>query len=115
MAATMSHGIAGVSRFLRKEFVAAWPVFMFFLTGFLLLFLLIKLALVEVQIEITALTNALVGALVAAKTAIVVDETPLARSLERRRRIVAIAVKTFFYGAATLPVGLSRAASGGPA
>jgi hypothetical protein len=45
MAATLSHGIAGVGRFLRKELVAVRPVFLFFLTGFLLLILLLKLAL----------------------------------------------------------------------
>jgi hypothetical protein len=33
------------------------------------------------------------------------DETPLARRLEHYRRIVAIAVKTFLYGAITLLLG----------
>ncbi|MBV8362315.1 MAG: hypothetical protein JO189_30925, partial [Deltaproteobacteria bacterium] len=101
MAAILSHGIGKVSGFLRKEFVAAWPVFLFFLTGFLLLFLLIKLALANVSIEVTALSNAIVGALIAAKAALVLDETPLARALENYRRIVAVAVKTFLYGVAT--------------
>ena len=105
MAATMSHGIGGVSRFLRKEFVAAWPVFLFFLTGFLLLLLLVKLVLAEFTIEVRALSNAVVGALIAAKAALVLDETPLARSLEHYRRIMAIALKTLFYGAATLLLG----------
>jgi hypothetical protein len=105
MAATLSHGIAGVSRILRKEFVAAWPVFLFFLTGFMLLLLLIKLALATLSIEITPLSNAIVGALIAAKAALVLDETPLARALENYRRIVAVAVKTFLYGVATLLMG----------
>ncbi|MBV8056295.1 MAG: hypothetical protein JO071_13755 [Deltaproteobacteria bacterium] len=105
MNTTMSHGIAGVSRFLRKELVAAWPVFVFFLTGFLLLILLIKLVLARFSIEITALSNALVGALIAAKAALVLDETPLARALENYRRILAVAVKTFLYGVATLLIG----------
>jgi len=105
MAATLSHAIAGVSRFLRKEIVAAWPVFIFFLTGFVLLFLLLKLALARFSIETTAVSNALVGALIAAKAALVLDETPLARSLENYRRIVAVAVKTFFYGVASLLLG----------
>jgi hypothetical protein len=105
MAATLSHGIGKVSGFLHKEFVAAWPVFLFFLTGFLLLFLLIKLALANVSVEVTALSNAIVGALIAAKAALVLDETPLARTLENYRRIVAVAVKTFVYGVATLLVG----------
>ncbi len=81
------------------------PVFLFFLTGFLLLFLLIKLVLAQFSIEVTALSNAIVGALIAAKAALVLDETPLARSLENYRRIVAVAVKTFFYGAAALLIG----------
>jgi len=105
MAATLSRGIAGLGHFLRKEVVAAWPVFLFFLTGFLLLMLLIKLALAEFSVEIRALSNAVVGALIAAKAALVLDETPLARSLENYRRIVAVAAKTFFYGAATLLMG----------
>ena len=103
--ATVSHGIEGVGRFLRKEFVAAWPVFLFFLTGFVFLILLIKLALAQFSIEVMAVPNAVVGALFAAKAALVLDETPLSRSLEKYRRIVAVAVKTFFYGVATLLLG----------
>ena len=105
MAATFSHGIAGVSRFLRKEFDAAWPVFLFFLAGFLLLILLIKLALAQFSIETTVISNAVVGALIAAKAALVLDETPLARSLEHYQRIVAVAVKTVLYGIACLLMG----------
>jgi hypothetical protein len=105
MAAAVSHGIEGVGRFLRREFVAAWPVFLFFLTGFLLLTLLIKLALAQISIEITVVSNDVVGALIAAKAALILDETPLSRSLENYRRIVAVTVKTFFYGTATLLLG----------
>jgi hypothetical protein len=105
MAATLSHGVAGVGRILRKEFVSAWPVFLFFLAGFLLLMSLIKLALAEFSIEIAPLSDAIVGALIAAKAALVLDETPLARSLERHRRIIAVAVKTFVYGVASLLMG----------
>jgi TM2 domain-containing membrane protein YozV len=105
MAASLSHGFAGVGRFLRKELVAAWPVFLFFLTGFLLLISLVKLVLADFSIEITAISNAVVGALFAAKTALVLDETPLARSLERYRRIVAVIVKTLLYGITALLMG----------
>ena len=105
MAVTLSSGIAGVGRFLRREFVAVWPVFLFFLTGFLLLLLLVKLALAQFSIEVKAASNAFVGALIAAKAALVLDETPLARSLERYRRIIAVAVKTFFYGVVSLLMG----------
>jgi hypothetical protein len=96
---------ASVGTFLRREFVAAWPVFLFFLVGFLLLLLLIKLALANFSIEVTALPKAVVGALFAAKAALILDETPLARRLEQYRRIVAVAVKTFFYGSITLLLG----------
>jgi hypothetical protein len=105
MASTLLGSAAGVGRFLRKEVVAAWPVFLFFLTGFLLLLLLIKLVLANFSVEVKALSNAVVGALIAAKAALVLDETPLARTLENYRRIVAVAVKTLLYGVATLLVG----------
>jgi len=81
---------ASVGGFLHREFVAPWPVFLFFLVGFLLLLLLIKLALANFSIEVTALSKAIVCALLAAKAAFILDETPLARSLEQYRRIVAV-------------------------
>jgi hypothetical protein len=90
---------------LHREFAEAWPVFLYFLAGFLLLLVLIKLVLAEFSIEITALSKAVVGALLAAKTVLILDETPLARSLERYRRIVAVAVKTLLYGVAGLLLG----------
>ena len=100
MAATVSHGFAGVGRWLRKEFVAAWPLFLFFLAGFLILITLVKLALAQFSVEITVVSKAVVGALFAAKAALVLDETPLSRSLEHYRRIVAVVVKTLLYGVA---------------
>jgi hypothetical protein len=102
MAATVSHGFAGAGRWLRKEFVAILPVFLFFLVGFLILITLIKLALAQFSVEIAVLSNAIIGALLAAKAALVLDETPLARSLNHNRRIVAVAVKVLFYGVASL-------------
>ena len=77
----------------------------FFLTGFLLLILLLKLALAGFSIEITVISNAVVGALIAAKAALVLDDTTLARKLEHYRRAVAVAVKTLFYGVASLLLG----------
>jgi hypothetical protein len=106
--AAVSHGIAGAGRFLHKELVAIWPVFLFFLVGFLLLITLIKLALENYSIEVLAVSNAVVGALFAAKAALVLDETPLARSLARYRRISAIAVKTLLYGLATILLGYTE-------
>lgn len=101
----MPRWLKGIAGFLRKEFEAAWPVFLFFLIGFSLMILMIKLALAEFSIGVTVLSNAIVGALIAAKVALVLDETPLARSLESHRRIVAVAVKTLFYGAFGLLLG----------
>jgi hypothetical protein len=101
----LTYGIGAVGRFLRREFVAAWPVFLFFLAGFLILITLIKLALEQFSIEVAPFSNAIVGALIAAKAALVLDETPLARSLDRYRRIVAIAAKTVFYGLVSLLLG----------
>ena len=96
---------ASVGKWLQREFVAAWPVFLFFLVGFLLLLSIIELSLATFSIETTAMSQAVIGALVAAKAALILDETPLARRLEHYRRIVAVAVKTFFYGAITLFLG----------
>jgi len=60
---------ASVGKFLRHEFVAAWPVFLFFVVGFLVLLLLMKLALANRSIEMTALSKAVIAALLAAKAA----------------------------------------------
>ena len=94
-----------VGKWLHREFVAAWPVFLFFLIAFLLLLMIVKLVLATFSIEVTAFSKAVVGALFAAKAVLILDETPLARQLERYRRIVAVAVKTFIYGAITLLLG----------
>ena len=96
---------ASIGKFLRREFAAAFPVFLFFVVGFLLLLVLIKLVLANLSIQMTVLSKAVIGALLAAKAALILDETPLARRLEHYRRIVAVGVKTFFYGAITLLLG----------
>jgi hypothetical protein len=100
--------IAGTGRWLRKEFDAGRPVFLFFLVGFLLLLLLVKLTVAQFSVEVRALSTAAVAALLAAKAVLILDETPLARSLERYRRIVAIAVKTLFYGIVTTLLGYAE-------
>lgn len=97
--------LASIGKFLYREFAAAFPVFLFFVVGFLLLMLFIKLALANFSIEVTGLSKAVVGALFAAKAVLILDETPLARHLEHYRRIVAVGAKTFFYGAITLLLG----------
>jgi hypothetical protein len=102
MTSTLSQAFGGAGRWLRREFRAIWPVFLFFLIGFLLLILLIKMALAEFSIEIALLSNALIGALLAAKAALILDETPLAYTLKRYRGIVAVAAKVLFYGATCL-------------
>jgi hypothetical protein len=100
--------MAGIGRFLRREYDAARPVFLFFLVGFLLLFLLVKLVLAQVAIDVQPLSTAVVGALIAAKAALLLDETPLAQALERYRRIVAVVVKTALYGSVTLLLGYAE-------
>jgi hypothetical protein len=65
----------------------------------------LKMAVARFDIEIRALSSAVVGALLAAKTALILDETPLARHLEHYRRIVAVAVKSSLYGVITLLLG----------
>ena len=105
MADGLSRGVGGIWRWLYKEFVAIWPVFLFLLFGFLLLISLIKLALAQFSVETRVLSNAVIGALLGAKAAIVLDETPLACRLERRRGIVVVAAKTLFYSGATVLLG----------
>lgn len=105
VAPSLLQSTGGAGRFLRKEFAAMWPVFLFFLTGFLVLLLLLKLVLADFSVEVRAVSNAIGGALIAAKASLLLDETPLARTLEKYRRIVAVGVKTFFYGFATLLLG----------
>jgi hypothetical protein len=102
MAGTLSHTFGGAGRWVRREFRAIWPVFLFFLVGFLLLILLIKVALAQFSIEIALISNAVIGALLAAKAALILDETPLAHTLERYRGIVAVAAKVLFYGVTCL-------------
>ncbi len=97
--------LAATGKWLHREFVAGWPVFLFFLTAFLLQLLIIKLAVAQFAIPLAAFSQAVVGALLAAKAVLILDETPLARKLERRRRIVAVAVKTLLYGVSALLLG----------
>src|SRR5882724_6408871 len=94
--------IAATGKWLHREFVAARPVFIFFLVAFLLQLLIIRLAVAQFSVPVTALSKALVGALLAAKAVLILDETPLARKLERYRRIIAVAMKTLMYGLGTL-------------
>jgi hypothetical protein len=68
MAGSSSHVLVGVGRWLHKELAALWPVFLFFLVGFLLLILLIKVALCEFSIEVAVLSNAEIGAQLACES-----------------------------------------------
>jgi hypothetical protein len=106
MAGTLSPGLAGAGRWLRKEFVAILPVFVFFLVGFLLLITLIKLALAQFSVEMTVVSRAVIGALLAAKAALVLD-APLTGSLAHYRRIIAVAVKS----QSEVPIAAKRAAA----
>lgn len=101
----MPNKLAASGRWLVREFDSLWPVFLFFLVAFLIQLLIIKLTVAQFSIEITALSKAVVGALLAAKAVLILDETPLSRSLESYRRIIAVTVKTFFYGSCALLLG----------
>ena len=97
--------IAATGKWLHREFVAARPVFIFFLVAFLLQLLIIKLAVAQFSVPISAFSKAVVGALLAAKAVLLLDETPIGRRLEHYRKIVAVAVKTVLYGFGTLLLG----------
>jgi hypothetical protein len=97
--------LATTGKWLHREFLAARPVFLFFLVAFLLQLLIIKLAIAQFSIPVTVLSKAVVGALLAAKAVLILDETRLGRSLEHYRPIVAVAVKTLLYGFGTLLLG----------
>jgi hypothetical protein len=96
---------ARAGKWLLREFKSLWPVFLFFLGGFLIQLVIIKLAVLQFSIHVAAFSKALVGALLAAKAVLILDETPLARHLEQYRRIIAVAVKTLLYGLGTLLLG----------
>jgi hypothetical protein len=97
--------VVATGKWLHREFLAARPVFIFFLVAFLLQLIIIKLAVAQFSIPITAFSKAVVGALLAAKAVLILDETRIGKSLEHYRRIVAVAVKTVLYGFGTLLLG----------
>ncbi len=101
----LPQSIATTGKWLHREFLAARPVFIFFLVAFLLQFMIIKLAVAQFSIPITAFSKAVVGALFAAKAVLILDETRIGRSLEHYRKIVAVAIKTLLYGFGTLLLG----------
>jgi hypothetical protein len=101
----MSQTPSSVGRWLEREFKAAWPVFLFFFAGFMFELLIIKLAVERLSVEVSTFSTAIVGALLAAKAVLVIDQTPLERSLQHSRRVIAVAAKTTFYGLATLILG----------
>lgn len=77
-------------KWLRAEVRATRPIFLFFLSGFLLVLLIIKLALAQYSISVNALSRALLGAVLAAKVVLIFEHTPIARPFSRLPRIVAI-------------------------
>lgn len=94
-----------IGHWLHHEVTAARPIFLFFLTGFLLQLLIVKLVLAQFSIPLFAVSKALLGAILAAKAVLILDNTPLARKLERYPRAIAVAVKTLLYGSGTLMLG----------
>jgi hypothetical protein len=101
----VTQSVAATGKWLHREFLAARPVFIFFLVAFLLQSIIIKLAVAQFSIPIAAFSKAVVGALLAAKAVLIIDETRIGQSLEHHRRFVAVAVKTVLYGFGTLLLG----------
>jgi len=97
--------LAAAGKWIRDEVAEIWPIFLFFVVGFLIQLLIVKLVLARFSIPVTALSKAVIGAFMAAKAVLILDSTPLARRLKRHRRIVAVAVKTFLYGFIALLLG----------
>ncbi len=97
--------LIAAGNWIRREFASLWPVFLFFLVGFLVQLVIIKLAVAQFSIPVSAFSKALVGALLAAKAVLILDQTPLAHKLERYRRILAVGVKTLLYSIGTLILG----------
>ena len=102
---TLLQKFGAVGNWFYREFVLLLRVFLFFLGRFLVQLVIIKLAVEQFSIPVAAFSKALIGALFAAKAVLILDETPLARKLERYRRIIAVAVKTLLYGLGTLLLG----------
>jgi hypothetical protein len=67
--------------------------------------LIIKLTVARLSTPLSAFSKAVVGALLAAKAVLILDGTPLARSLQSYRRIVAVTVMTLLYGLCMLLLG----------
>jgi hypothetical protein len=97
--------IRGLFGWLRAEAREMSPVFVFFLSGFLLVLLIVKLALAEYSITVNALSRALLGAVLAAKVVLLLEQTPLARPFRQLPRIVPIAFKSLVYGMGVIVLG----------
>src|SRR5713101_6952584 len=92
-------------KWLRAELRATRPIFLFFLTGFLLVLLIVKLALAQYSISVNALSRALLGAALAAKVVLILENTPLSHPFGQLPRILAIVFKSLVYGAGVILLG----------
>jgi hypothetical protein len=86
------------------------PIALFFLIGFTLVLLVVKLSLAEYSIEISTVSRAVLGALIAAKVVLILNRTPLARSLATYPRILPVIARTIFYGVAFIFLALAERA-----
>src|SRR5260221_9823255 len=93
---------------VRAEFRASRSVFLFFLTGFLLVLLIVKLALADYSIEVSTVSRALVGALVAAKVVLILDRTATSRKLASYPHIVRVLLRTMIYGTGVVILGYAE-------
>jgi hypothetical protein len=99
---------ASVGHWLWEELWRIIPIAVFFLIGFMLVLLIVKLTLAEYSVEISTVSRALLGALIAAKVVLILNRTPLARSLATYPRILPVIVRTIFYGVAFVFLALAE-------
>jgi hypothetical protein len=92
-------------QWLHAEARATRPIFLFFLTRFLLVLLIVKLSLAQYSIGLDALPRALLGAALAAKVILLLENTPIARPFNDWPRIVPILFKSIVRGKSEIVLG----------
>jgi hypothetical protein len=105
---TTASPLAAARHWLWEELWRIIPIAGFFLVGFMLVLLIVKLTLAEYSIEISTASKAVLGALIAAKVVLILNRTPLSRSLASYPRILPVIARTIFYGVAFIFLALAE-------
>jgi hypothetical protein len=101
--------VQSIKRFFVGLFREMAPVVLFFFVAFLLIGLMFKLFVSEYEIEFSAFAKAAVAALVIGKVIAILDWTESGYAADStHRRIVVIAVKTFFYALVVIVLGIGE-------